>query len=133
MPELMFSTSRCLTFFNTGAGERASESAAGQAIQAKPHHSCLTECAGRWKKANLGLVLGAVRKQRLTAVYLGLLVLFTLHSEELTGKHAVLSTEAESCSLLLLSVRTQSLCMPSTGTQARRRRPHPSSLPTSMR
>lgn len=43
------------------------------------------------------------------------------------GKHKVLSTKTETCPLVLMSVRAQSLCAPSIGTQARQRRPYPSS------
>lgn len=99
VPELMFSTSRCLTFFNTGAREKGPMSVLlTRPSRPEPHHNC--RLCQRMEKTGLGLGVwsgqeaGAVRKQRLSAVYvLGYLSYSAPSWRSHTGKHRVLSTK----------------------------------------
>lgn len=54
VPELMFSTSRCLTFFNTGAREKGPMSVLlTRPSRPEPHHNC--RLCQRMEKTGLGL------------------------------------------------------------------------------
>ena len=82
MPELMFSTSRCLTFFNTGAREKGPMSVMlTRPSRPEPHHNC--RLCQRMEKTGLGLgVWSSQEAAALGSVCPGLPVLLSSILEE---------------------------------------------------
>lgn len=82
VPELMFSTSRCLTFFNTGAREKGPMSVLlTRPSRPEPHHNC--RLCQRTEKTGLGLgVWSGQEAAALGSVSPGLPVLLSSILEE---------------------------------------------------